>query len=405
MQSFQLPASLIERAHYLRKIQPFIGKGLIKVVTGQRRVGKSYLLYQLIRHIRQQSPEANILYINKEDLAFDHLRSARDLHDYVTAHAQPDTLNYVFVDEIQEIAGFEKALRSLLLLPHLDLYCTGSNAQLLSGELATLLSGRCLETTVYSLAYPEFLQFHALTDSDEALGHYLRFGGLPYLVNLPLQEEIVGEYLKNIHHTILFRDVVDRHRLRNTHLLERLVLFLADNVGSLFSAKKISDFLKAQHLTVSPHQIQVLTAHLADAFLVHRVPRYDLVGKRLFEFGEKFYFENLGIRHALWGYRPQDLGKILENAVFNHLLFQGYQVRTGSLDDREIDFICEKDGEKQYVQVALRIASDETHQREFGNLLRIPDQYPKKVVSFDSFHGNTFEGIPHLPLRQFLMGD
>jgi len=403
MSKISIPSTLITRDHYINRVKPFIGKGIIKAFTGQRRVGKSYILFQLMQLIQEKDPEATIIYINKEDLAFDAIRTASDLHSYVESIAQPKHMNYIFVDEIQEIAEFEKALRSLLLNSNFDIYCTGSNAQLLSGELATLLSGRFVEITIYSLSYSEFLQFHGLGDTDTSLDTYFKFGGLPYLIHLPLENEIAFEYLKNIYTTIVFRDIIDRYKVRNIRFLEKLVLFLADNTGSLFSAKRISDFLKSQHINLAPNQIQQYLDYLSRAFLIHRVERYDIVGKRLFEVGEKYYFENLGIRNAIWGYRPQDMGKVLENAVYNQLLFKGWKVTTGSLKSEEINFVCEKEGERMYLQVALRLSEESTVQREFGNLLSIDDNYAKKVITMDAFSGNSYQGIEHLHIRDFLM--
>jgi len=392
----------LARPLYLKRVEPFIGKNLIKVFTGQRRVGKSYLLFQLIQLIQQKDANATIIYINKEDLAFAAIKTAEDLNSYVLKHKSETEKTYVFIDEIQDIGNFETALRSLVLDKNLDLYCTGSNANLLSGDIAGHLSGRFIEMNVYSLSYEEFLVFHQLEDTPQSLDKYLKFGGLPYLIHLSLEDEIAFEYLKNIYSTILFRDVVNRFGLRNTVFLEQLVAFLASNTGSIFSAKKISDFLKSQKVNIAPNQVQLYLQHLVSAFLIHQVRRYDIVGKRLFEVGEKYYFENLGIRNALWGYRPEDRGKILENAVHNHLLVNGYSVEVGMLDNNEIDFIAQKQGEKLYIQVALTLNEEKTIEREFGNLQKIKDNYPKMLVTMDEFSGNTYEGIITLDLRSFL---
>ena len=397
--------SAIPRPKYLKRIEPFIGKNLIKVFTGQRRVGKSYLLFQIIEEIKKKDSEAKIIYINKEDLAFAHLRNADDLNGYVLQNKSAEQKTYVFIDEIQDIENFEVALRSLLLDKNLDLYCTGSNANLLSSDIAGHLSGRYIEIPVYSLSYKEFLDFHQLEDSDDVLEKYLKFGGLPYLIHLPLEKTVVFEYLENVYSTILFRDIINRFSVRNTVFLEQLILFLASNTGSLFSAKKISDFLKSQKINMAPNQVQTYIQHLTNAFLIHRVNRYDIVGKRLFEIGEKYYFENLGIRNALWGFRAEDRGKILENAVYNHLLRENYKVQVGIIADSEIDFIAEKNGEKMYIQATLTLNEEKTIEREFGNLLKIKDNYPKLLITMDKFSGNTFEGVKLTDLRTFLMGN
>ena len=400
----KLPQTLINREVYIRRIQPFMRKSIAKVLIGQRRVGKSFLLFQLMDKVQQEEPDANIIYLNFEDFAFNQIRTAEDMYAYISSRLLEGKYNYIFIDEIQEIAHFEKVVLSLLLDPFNDVYITGSNAKMLSGELATYLSGRYVEFKIYSLSYLEFLQFHRLENTRQSLDLYSRYGGLPYLINLPLTDEVVNEYLKSVYSTIVFRDVVSRYNLRNIDFLEKLIRFLAENIGSLFSAKNISDYLKSQHTAISVTQIQNYTHYLSNAFLIHRVERYDLVGKRVFEIGEKYYFENLGIRNIVIGYRITDRAKLLENLVYNHLLYLGYEVRIGYIGDKEIDFIGEKSNEKIYVQVALQINNETTAQREFGNLLKIPDNYLKIVVTDEAFQGNTYEGIRHYSIQDFLSG-
>lgn len=397
------PRILKKRKGYIDRIKPFMQKSVVKVLTGQRRVGKSFLLYQLIEEILAEEPDANIIYVNLEDFTFSSLQTAEDLHSYIISHSKEKAKNYIFIDEIQDIPGFEKVIRSLLLNEDNDIYITGSNAKMLSGELATYLSGRYIEFKIYSLSYSEFLEFHGLTESETSYELYSRYGGLPYLLNLPLEDETVNEYLKSVYSTIVFRDVVSRYKLRNTLFLEKLIQFLSENIGNLFSAKNISDYLKSQHTAISVNQIQSYTEYLNNAFLIHRVERYDLIGKRVFEIGEKYYFENMGIRNIVIGYRITDKAKILENLVYNHLLYKGYDIKVGYYGDKEIDFVGEKNGEKLYIQVALKIDSDKTAEREFGNLLKIQDNYPKIVVTEDTFSGNSYEGIRHCSIRQFLM--
>jgi len=393
---------LIVRQKYLEAIRPYIGKQIIKILIGQRRVGKSYILLQTIEEIKAQDNTANILYINKEDLQFDKIKTANDLYEYVLENTNYKVKNYVFIDEIQEIKEFEKALRSLLLNSIYDLYCTGSNANILSGELATFLSGRFIEIPVYSLSYNEFCKFQNLENESETLRKYLKYGGLPYLKHLTLEDEIVFNYLKGVYNTVIYKDLVQRYSIRNTAFLENLVRFLADNTGQLFSAKKISDYLKSQQINISVSQMINYLNYLANTFLIQKVKRMDIAGKKIFEIGEKFYFQDLGLRHTINGYKPNDIGKILENAVLEHLLYCGYDVKIGQINNLEIDFVCERGGEKLYVQVSYLLQDEKTIEREFCNLLKINDNYPKIVVSMDEFTGNSYEGINHLHVRKFL---
>jgi len=395
-----IPTDLQHRSHYLEKAKPFIGKGLIKVFTGQRRVGKSYLMFQLMDVILKENKNNHICYINKEDLAFDFIKTGKDLNDYVLSQKKGKT--YIFIDEIQDIEGFESALRSLLLDKDLDIYCTGSNANLLSSDIAGQLSGRYIEIEVYSLSYLEFLQFHTLDNTSESFEKYMKYGGLPYLKHLPLNEEVAFEYLKNIYNTIVYKDIINRFEVRNVRFLEQLVLFLASNTGSLFSGKKISDYLKSQQVNIGTNQVLTYIDYLVNAFIIHKVNRYDIIGKRLFETGEKYYFENLGIRNGIWGFRIEDRGKILENIVYNHLLFCGYEVTIGTLVKEEIDFVGKKNGEKLYVQVALTIQNENTLEREFGNLTKIKDNYPKWVITMDESNTASYQGIVHKNIRNYL---
>ena len=390
------------RPIYLDRIKPFIGKNRIKVLVGQRRVGKSFLLLQLMDIIRQQDPTCNIIYINKELFEHDSLRDYKDLMKNVNAQTISSKKNYLFIDEIQDIENFEKAIRSLQAKGDHDIYITGSNAFLLSGELATYLSGRYIEFKIFGLTYNEFLTFHQLPDSQETFLTYLRYGGLPYLINISLTDDLVYDYLRNIYAAILFKDIVARHNIRNVSLLENLVSYVADNVGNLLSAKSISDFLKSQKIKVTPNVILSYLRFLEQAFFVLKVNREELRGKKIFEIGQKYYLEDLGLRHSLLGYRTADIGKILENIVYLHLVIAGYQVRIGKFQNKEIDFICTRGDEKIYVQVAYLIADDATRKREFGNLELAYDNHPKFVVSLDENASGNMAGIKHVHIREFI---
>jgi hypothetical protein len=271
-----------------------------------------------------------------------------------------------------------------------------------SADLANELGGRYIEFRIYSLSYLEFLDFHKLPNSDDSLEKYIHFGGLPYLIHLPLEEYVVMEYIRSVYSTIVLRDVIRRKNIRNAAFLEQLIRFLADNVGSLFSSKSISDFLKNQKVNISPYTVSEYADTLAEAFIVNRIGRYDITGKKIFERGEKYYFENMGIRNVIAGYKLQDRAKRLENIVCNHLLFCGYDIKVGTLNPEEIDFVCTRDGETLYVQTAIELSAPETIVREFGNLLKIKDNYPKIVVSWEKAFENSFEGIAHIYIRDFL---
>lgn len=385
------------------KIRPYIGKNIIKILVGQRRVGKSYILRAVAEEVRRSDSEANIITINLEDFAFAHITDARSLHDEVASRLIGDRNNYIFLDEIQEVKDFDRVVRSLALDPHNDIYITGSNSSMLSSEIASRLAGRSVQIHVHPLTYSEYLDFHSCADSDEALEAYLHFGGLPYLVNLP-DRTTWAEYLAGITDAVVYRDVVSRYALRNTDFLQRLLRFLADNVGRIFNAKRISDYLKSQRVSTSVSGVQSYIGYVEDAFIVNRARRWDIEGKRFFEIGEKIFFEDLGVRNSIVGYRPNDIGGLMENAVYNHLASLGYTVKIGILPQgQEIDFIAEKGNEYRYVQVALSVLNSDTAQREFGNLSKIPDNYEKMVVTYNESAPNTYNGIRQLSLRQFLL--
>lgn len=391
----------IRRNSYIEKIQPYIGKEVIKVFTGQRRVGKSYLLYQLIDKIEQETANANIIYINKELEEFSEIIDWQNLLSYINQKSGSGT-NYVFIDEIQEISEFERALRDLQARGGYDIYCTGSNAKMLSGELATYLSGRYIEIKVFGLSYTEFLEFHHLEKGKQSFNLFIKYGGLPYLKNLLLEDSIVFEYLRGIYHTILYKDIVDRHQIRNTRLLENLVQYLADNTGSLVSATQISKYLKSQQLNVSPKIIIAYLEFLREAFFVFRVQRANIHGKKIFESGEKYYFEDLGLRHTAMKYELNDIHKMLENVVYQHLLIRGFEVFVGYEKGKEIDFIAEKQDQKIYIQVAYLLHEESTRERETGNLLKINDNHPKLIVTLDDYATGSIKGIQVVHVIDFL---
>ncbi|TYR36902.1 ATP-binding protein [Sphingobacterium phlebotomi] len=396
---------LIDRPRYTSRILPFIDKPVIKVLTGQRRVGKSYVMMQLMNHIRETDQEANIVYINMEMEDFAHIKSNIELNKYLEDKWIDDKPNYFFIDEVQEVTSFERTLRSLLAKGTCDIYCTGSNANMLSGELATHLSGRYVAFHIHSLNYQEFLLFHSLENSIESLVKYLKYGGMPFLANIGLQEDIPFEYLRNVYSTILLKDVIARENIRNVSFLENLVSYLSNNIGALFSASNISKYLKSQRVDISPQLTINYLKALANAFFVHKVLRSEIGGLKIFEIGEKYYFEDIGLRNAVIGFNQRaDLHKLLENVVYLHLIHQGFTVYIGKLGNREIDFMGERNGAKVYVQACLTLMHEDTIAREFGNLREIDDNYPKYVVTFnDPILGNNHGGILQKNLIDFLM--
>lgn len=392
----------IFRKNYFNKIEPFIDKLIIKVIVGQRRVGKSYFLYQLKDTIKRKNKKANIIYIDKEKFEFDFIKDYKDLIKYVNEKIICNKKTYLFIDEIQDIFQFEKALRNWSSQPDFDIYCTGSNAKMLSGELSTFLSGRYVETKVYSLSYLEFLEFHELENNKDTFFKYIKYGGLPFLKNLELTDTMIYDYLKNVYNTILYKDIISRHQIRNVTFLENLVKFLADNIGSLLSAKKISDFLKSQKISISPNMVINYLIYLVSSYFIFKVPRAEVGGKKIFEIGEKYYFEDLGLRNTIMDYNIKDINKILENLVYLHFISLGFNVHIGKFNNKEIDFVCTKENKTIYVQVAYLIIEESTIDREFGNLLAIKDNYPKMVISMDEILHTNYKGIKHLNILDFL---
>ena len=396
---------LIKRPSYTERIVPFINKNIIKLLTGQRRVGKSCILRQIQDHIMQTQPKSNTICINKELEEYSFIRTHDDLSQYVKDHLKEGKANYLFIDEVQDIQGFENTLRSLQAQDACDIFITGSNATMLSSELSTYLSGRYVEFHIHSLTYQEFLEFHKVDASTQSLRNYLTFGGLPYLSNLPLEQEIVFEYLRNVYSTIILKDVVKREGIRNVDFLETLAIYTADNVGNLFSANNISRYLKSQHVNISALQVINYLKALQNAYLINKVRRIDVNGLHTFEIGDKYYFEDLGLRNCHFGFSMQkDIHKLMENAIFLHLAQQHYEVFTGQqTGGKEIDFVGRKGDEVIYVQSAYLLADEKTREREFGNLQAIRNNYPKYVVSLDEWtSGSSVDGIKHMHLGEFL---
>ena len=394
----------IIRKPYLDKIEQALGKDVIIVLVGQRRIGKSYLLRQL-KDEKAQDSSANIIYVDKEKKEFDDIRDYHDLNAFIDGHRVKGKTNYILVDEIQDIAEFERTVRSYREEPDTEIVITGSNSLMLSSELTTLIGGRYKEIYVQALSYNEFLTFHQLPDNDDSLAKYINFGGLPGLQKIGLDENDVREYQQDVLNTVLLKDVIMRNNIRNPVFLDNLIRFLADNTGKIVSANSISEFMRSQGQSITSTAVINYIKALCETYVIHKVNRYDIHGKRLFESNDKYYFEDNGIRNCLGGgNREGDIEKVMENVVYNHLVRLGYEVTVGQLQASEIDFVCSKPtGERVYVQVAYIIADEATRQREFGNLRAIHDNYPKYVISMTPLVTRSNDGgIIHLNLRKFL---
>ena len=393
---------LIRREIYFRKIKPYIGKNIIKVIVGQRRVGKSCFLQLLSHDYKIEFPDIPIVFINMEDIGNENLSGYKELVQYAENIKLSAPKAAIFIDEIQDISQFEKALRHFQTSGEWDIYCTGSNAAMLSGELATFLSGRYVEIKMFGLSFQEFLTFNELEDSQLNFEKYLRFGGLPFLMNLNFDERTIYDFLKNIFNTILFKDVVSRYNIRNVSFLQKLTSYIADNIGNIVSARKISEFLKSQNQKISVNIVLDYLSYLTNAYFIYQVQRFDIKGKRLLEVSEKYYLEDLGIRHSITGFRINDTAQIFENIVFIHLLIHDYSVTIGKLNDKEIDFVCQRDGIRIYIQVTLSLADNKVKERKYGNLLEINDNFRKIVITGDEYTTEHFQGIETINIRKFL---
>lgn len=399
---------MIKRETYMSRIRPFIGGDLIKVMTGIRRSGKSVML-ELIRQELEESgvSRENFISINFEDMRYTHLMTAQALHDEILKRKETiDGKVYLFFDEIQEVDGWERCVNSFRVEFDCDIYITGSNAKLLSGELATYLGGRYVEFVIYPFSFAEFLEMYrtVFPETTQAQGFqkYLLCGGMPYLSNLRYAEEPSQQYLTDVFNSVQLKDIVKRNNIRDVDLLERIIAYVMANVGATFSASSISKFLKSEKRNVASETILNYIKYCTDAYLFYQVKRQDLQGKQILTTNEKYYIADHGIRQAVFGGNLRDINLILENIVYLELLRRGYHVTVGKVKDLEVDFVAEKREQKFYVQVCYLLASEDTIQREFGVYQNVRDNFPKYVVSLDEFDMSR-EGIRHWNIRDFLL--
>lgn len=399
---------MIKRELYMSRIRPFIGNDLIKVMTGMRRSGKSVML-ELIKDeltASKVSP-SQFISINFEDMHYAHLLNAHALHDEILRQVSAKSGKvYLFFDEIQEVESWEKCINSLRVELDCDIYITGSNATLLSGELATHLGGRYVEFVIYPFSFSEFIELYHSIISDASVAQcfqtYLLLGGMPYLANLRYELNPCTQYLTDIFNSVQLKDIIKRNKIRDIDLLERIISYVIANVGNTFSASSLVKFFKSEGRSASAETVLNYIRYCADAYLFYQVKREDLQGKQLLASNEKYYIADHGIREAVFGGNMRDINLILENIIFIELLRRGYSVTVGKYTNKEIDFICKKRNEKLYIQVTYLLASPETIEREFGVFQNITDNFPKYVVSLDEFNMSR-NGIKHSNIRDFLL--
>lgn len=388
---------MIIRETYLSKIRPFIGKDIIKVLTGIRRGGKSVLLEQ----IRDEINSPNSIFLNFEDLGNQHLCEYNALHEYICEQIGSSKEQfYLFFDEIQEVQGWEKTVNSLRVKFQADIYITGSNSRLLSGELATYIAGRYISFIVYPFSFTEF----KMVNADYTFDQYIQYGGMPFLSSIGFEPEVSKNYLQDIFNSVVLKDIVKRNNIRDVDLLERIIAYALANVGKSFSATSISKFFKAENRTVAPETILNYLKACEEAYLLYRLKSQDINGKKMLKVNEKYYVVDHGLREAVVGENLQNVEIILENIVGLELLRRGYKVCVGRVGTKEIDFIGEKGGDKLYIQVCYLLGDESTIQREFGSLLEIKDNYPKMVLYKESSFKGKYEGIPAVKIEDWLTG-
>ena len=399
---------MIKRESYMRRIRPFIGTELVKVLTGIRRCGKSVMMGLIQEELLSSGVDSGqIISINFENMSNAPFYTAAALHDEIirrTAGIKGKV--YLFFDEIQEVEAWEKCINSFRVELDCDIYITGSNAKLLSGELATYLAGRYVEFVIYPFSFSEFVElYHTIrpeADVRQCFNQYLTLGGMPYLANLRYDETASRQYLRDLFNSVELKDIVKRNNVRDVDMLERIIAYVTANIGTVFSSTAISKYLKSEGRSVAPETVLGYLKACTDAFLFYQVKRQDIQGKKILTVNEKYYVADHGVREAVFGGNLRDINLVLENIVYMELLRRGYTVTVGKVGDKEIDFVCEQQGQKLYIQVAYLLASEETIQREFGIYDRIRDNFPKYVVTLDEFDMSR-DGIKHCNIRDFLL--
>ncbi len=391
------------RKEYEKKIKKYLNTPFIKVITGMRRSGKTYFMRDIQRILKNEYhvKDNQILYIDKEDKSkFDDIKNYKNCIDYIEAYfSEISKKKYIFIDEVQEIEQWEHAIRTYGGKENFDVYITGSNASLLSGELSTYLTGRYIEFPIHPLSFSEFVEFrkqsNRYTEIRKEFSLFMKYGGLPGLHATDFSDDSIKNYISGVFHSIVFKDIVSRYKIRNPKILTDIFHYLSENIGNIFSTKKTINILKNEKINISIPTLKEYLFYFEDAFLLNQVKRYDVKGKKILEFFEKYYLEDLGLRSFFLGYETRDTGRVLENIIFLELKKRGFDVFIGKISDLEIDFIASKNGEKTSIQVCYDITNSQTKAREVQSLLKEQSASKKLIISMSEFEGELIEGIPH----------
>lgn len=394
---------MINRQEYLDFLIKLKDKQIIKVVTGIRRCGKSTLfkLYReyLLKNGVKENQIISINFENPNDLKFDNWE---ELYNYINNKLKENQKNYVFLDEVQVISNFERAVDGLFLNENVDLYITGSNSYMLSGELATFLTGRYMQIHMLPLSFREYYLITSNPNELKEYQNYIENGGFPYLINLNGDKELIRNYLDGIYNTVLLKDVVSKNKIKDVMILDSIVKFLFDNIGQLVSTNKISNILNSNNRKNSVNTVENYISNLVDSYIIYKISRYDIKGKEYLKTGDKYYLCDMGLRNYLLG-EVRDLGSILENVIFLELKRKGYDIHIGKIDDKEIDFVIKNNDGLKYIQVALSVRDENTLKRELEPLQNIRDNYPKYIITLD-YDTNNYDGIKQISAIDFLLG-